>query len=222
MSIPDPLKDGGNAFAATAPQSKIHRDKLTTDTSIRRRFRVYGAVLAASALLMDGSLATWFVEDDVEAPARSSERPTHRLRLSVVRRDTPGSMARRDTSGRAARLEAVRTVGSIEEGGRLLLLTPQGSEDGLTMLGQSLDEHGYRYESLAPVSHEAVAVALRDRTVRMVVLDVERLGEADLTAVLDVRRRFPAVDWVLAWHTPSESLGRPRRPVQGSRLHRVR
>jgi len=44
---------------------------------------------------------------------------------------------------------------------------------------------------------------LRDRTVRMVVLDVERLGEADMTAVLDIRRRFPAVDWVLAWHRRS-------------------
>ena len=193
MSIPDALEDG-NVFAATSPQPAFPRSTPTAHTSGRRNFKLYGAVLVASTLLMDGSLSTWFAEERPEAPMQSNERPTHRLRLNSLRRDTPGS---------PTRLEAVRTVGTVEEGGRLLLVTPQGSEDGLTMLGQSLNEHGYHYESVAPVSHEAVADALRDRTVRMVLIDVQRLAEADLAAVLDIRRRFPAVDWVLAWHTPS-------------------
>jgi len=135
-----PPRDGGSAIAATGLPPGTTRGTPTANTSSRRGFRFYLAVLAVSALLMDGSLSTWSPEDDAEAPLRSSERPIHRLRLSGLRRATLGG---------TARLEAIRSLGSLEEEGcSLLLLAPQGIEVGLTVLAQSLSEQGYHYESI--------------------------------------------------------------------------
>ena len=91
----------------------------------------------------------------------------------------------------------------MADGSRFLLAAPADSHDAFALLGEALRSRGYSTDSLAPASPEQLAQVLRTGKIHVLVLYAKLPDATELATLTDLRRKFPAVDWVLAWHSHS-------------------
>jgi DNA-binding NarL/FixJ family response regulator len=106
-------------------------------------------------------------------------------------------------SNKRAKANAGDDLVHVLDGSRLLLAAPRADHTAFQQLRQALLQRGYRTECVAPASHDQLATALRDHAVHTLVLHVELLDVINMAELLHLRRQFPAVHWVLAWHAQS-------------------
>jgi DNA-binding NarL/FixJ family response regulator len=106
-------------------------------------------------------------------------------------------------SNKRAKADVGEELAQVLAGSHLLLAAPRDDHDAFQQLRDALLQRGYRTECVAPASHDQLANALRDHAVHTLVIHVELLEVINMAELLHLRRQFPAVHWVLAWHSQS-------------------
>lgn len=96
----------------------------------------------------------------------------------------------------APRQEAPQTVTERS----LFIAAPR--TERVSIVSEGLGARGYRFEHAAPTSREELSCALQRFEGRVFVLHVALLDDIGLSELLQLKRQFPALDFVLAWQRP--------------------
>jgi DNA-binding NarL/FixJ family response regulator len=176
---------------------------------VRQASDTDGPGSALRPMIDQGAQLAFLTEDSGEAypgdgaretpawcPLQTATTPVHRnrtpprIRLVAV----PAHSASSDTSTNHSR----RPVN-----GRVILAAPHGSDTNTSRLCQALSSCGYSTDCIAPLGRKQLAHAVRQGDADALVMHTDLLRDIALAELLQVRRQFPAVHWILAWQTPS-------------------
>jgi DNA-binding NarL/FixJ family response regulator len=89
---------------------------------------------------------------------------------------------------------------------RLVVAVPNAHSALADALCEPVRARGYAVNRVTPSTAEQLAGALHQLDARVLLLHTELLETIDLHDLLQLRRRFPATDWVFASHSRSQHL----------------
>lgn len=88
---------------------------------------------------------------------------------------------------------------------RWLVAVPPVDHPQTAALCESIRLQGHAVNRVPLRTAESLADAIRETHPRIIVLHVDLLGRIDVEAIVRLRRQFPVVDWVIAWHSLSHA-----------------
>jgi DNA-binding NarL/FixJ family response regulator len=182
----EPLR-GGNVSTDTFVS--IHRQARPGESEPSRSSPPHPSVLPTASAGASHVTASWF-----PTPSTDTGHPENGAEFEHLGRVVRQGWAT-DRTARNAALAA--------QGRGIVLVAPAGAQDDIQSIDEVLLARGYGTARLVTEGRGAMTAMLQSQRVCVLVLHIDLLDHIDQHELMQVRRQFPAVHWVLAWHSRS-------------------